>query len=232
MDEELALIAKYEVWDVVYEPGDKNIVGCRWVFRVKRDADGKILKYCTRPVAQGFTQIYSVDFQETLAPVARLSSIRTIIVLATSEDRELHQMDVKSAYLNSPIDAEIYMRLPPGYGQKGKVTLVKRGLYGLQQSGNLWHKTLSVAFTAPHLTRSTVDHGVFYAHDSEGTTVLCSSTDDFVITTSSIERMTVFKNSLTQHFEISDLGELAWILGIWVKRDQISRTISLASRIH
>jgi len=75
MDKKLTLIAKYEVWDVVYEPGDKNIVGCRWVFRIKRDANGKILKYCTHPVAQGFTQIYGVDFQETFTPVARLSSI-------------------------------------------------------------------------------------------------------------------------------------------------------------
>ena len=228
MDDEIALMAKYQVWDVVDEPGDKNIVGCRWVFRIKRDANGKVLKYRARLVAQGFTQIYGVDFQETFAPVTHLSSIRTIIALAASEDWELHQMDVKSAYLNSPIDAEIYMQLPPGYGQKGKVALVKRGLYGLRQSGNLWHKTLSIAFTDLHLTRSTVDHGVFYAHDSEGTTILCSSTDDFAITTSSIERMTAFKSSLTRHFEMSDLGELAWILGIQVKRDRILRTIGLS----
>ena len=228
MDDELALMAKYQVWDVVDEPADKNIIGCRWVFRIKRDANGKVLKYHARLVAQGFTQIYGIDFQETFAPVARLSSIRTIIALAASEDWELHQMDVKSAYLNSPIDTEIYMRLPPGYGQKGKVALVKRGLYGLQQSGNLWHKTLSVAFDDLHLTRSAVDHGVFYAHDSEGTTILCSSTDDFAITASSTDQMITLKTSLTRHFEMSDLGELAWILRIQVERDQVLRTISLS----
>jgi len=120
MDEELAFIAKYELWDVVCEPGDKNIVGCRWVFRVKRGADGKILKYCTRPMAQGFTQIYGVDFKEAFAPVARLSSIRTIIMLAASEDRELHQMDVKSAYLNSLIDAENIHAPTPGLWAEGQ----------------------------------------------------------------------------------------------------------------
>ena len=228
MDEELALMAKYDVWDEVDQPADTNIVGCRWVFRIKRNSSGKILKYRARLVAQGFTQLYGIDFHETFAPVARLSSIRTVIALAASEDWELHQMDVKSAYLNSPIDTAIYMRLPPGYGSKGKVACVKKGIYGLRQSGNLWHRTLTIAFKELNLTRSAVDHGVFYVHDNEGTTIVCSSTDDFAITASSTPRMEKFKSDLSNHFEMTDLGELAWILGIRVKRDRISRTITLS----
>ena len=228
IDDEPELMAKYQVWDVVEQPPNKNIVGCQWVFCIKRDAEGKILKYKARLVAQGFTQIHSIDFLDTFAPVARLSAIRTVIALAASEDWELHQMDVKSAYLNSPIDAEIYMRLPPGYGQKGMVAKLNRGLYGLRQSGNLWHKTLSTAFDNLHLTRSAVDHGVFYLHDSEGTTILCSSTDNFLITASSLERLAKLKLGLSQHFEMTDLGELGWILGIRVKHDRISKTISLS----
>ena len=123
-------------------------------------------------------------------------------------------MDVKSAYLNSPIDTAIYMRLPPGYTSKGKVARVKKGLYGLQQSRNLWHKTLAIAFQQLNLIRSAVDHGIFYVHDNEGTTIVCSLTDDFVITASSPSRMEKFKSNLSNHFEMSDLGELAWILGI------------------
>jgi len=228
MDEELALMAKYSVWDVVEEPEDTNIIGCRWVFRIKQDSSGKILKYRARLVAQGFTQIPGVNFQDTFAPVARLSSIRAVIALAASEDWELHQMDVKSAYLNSPIDTRVYMRLPPGHTEKGKVAFVKRGIYGLRQSGNLWHKTLTSAFSELELTRSAVDHGVFYSHDEEGTTIVCSSTDDFAITSSSTERMVKFKAGLSDHFEMSDLGELAWILGIQVQRDRSSRMISLS----
>ena len=227
-DEELALMAKYDVWDEVDQPEDTNIVGCRWVFRIKHDSNRKILKYRARLVAQGFTQLYGIDFHETFAPVARLSSIRAIIALAASEDWELRQMDVKSAYLNSPIDTAIYMRLPPGYGSKGKVARVKKGIYGLRQSGNLWHKTLTIAFKKLNLTRSAVDHGVFYAHDNDGTTAVCSSTDDFAITASSPQRMAKFKSDLSSHFEMTDLGELAWILGIRVKRDRISRTITLS----
>jgi len=228
MDEELTLMAKYDVWDKVDKPEDTNIIGCRWVFRIKRDSNGKVLKYRARLVAQGFTQLYGIDFQETFAPVAHLSSIRMAIALAASEDWELHQMDVKSAYLNSPIDTAIYMRLPPGYDSKGKVALVKKGIYGLRQSGNLWHKTLTTAFNKLGLTRSAVDHGVFYCHDNEGTTIVCSSTDDFAITGSPTSKISKFKSDLSNHFEMSDLGELAWILGIQVKRDRISKTITLS----
>lgn len=137
-------------------------------------------------------------------------------------------MDVKSVYLNSPIDTCIYMRLPPGHTEKGKVAFVKRGIYGLHQSGNLWHKMLTTAFNELKLTRSAADHGLFYLHDEEGTTVVCSSTDNFAITASSTECMAKFKADLSDHFEMSDLGELAWILGIQVQRDRPSKTISLS----
>ena len=131
MEEELSLMAKYNIWDVVDQPMDTNIIGCRWVFQIKCDSSGKILKYHARLVAQGFTQLYGIDFNETFAPVSRLSSIQTVFALAASNDWELHQMDIKSAYLNSPIDMAIYMQLPPGYGSKGKVVCVKKGVYGL-----------------------------------------------------------------------------------------------------
>ena len=176
--------------------------------------------------------MYGVDFQDTFAPVAHLSSIRTVIALAASEDWELHQMDVKSAYLNSPIDTTVYMHLPPGHDQEGKVACVKRGIYGLRQSGNLWHKTLTSAFNELNLTRSAVDHGVFYSHNDEGTTIVCSSTDDFAIATSSIEWMNKFKASLSNHFEMSDLGELAWILRIQVQRDRSLKMISLSQTVY
>jgi len=109
-----------------------------------------------------------------------------------------------------------------------KVARVKKGIYGLRQSGNLWHKTLTSVFNTLDLTRSAVDHGVFYSHDKEGTTILCSLTDDFAITGSPASRITKLKSDLSNHFEMTDLGELAWILGIQVKRDRISKTITLS----
>ena len=176
--------------------------------------------------------MYSVDFQDNFAPVAHLSSIHTVIALTTSKDWELHQMEVKSVYLNSPIDTTIYMRLPPGHNQERKVACVKWGIYGLCQSRNLWHKTLTSAFNELNLTCSAIDHGIFYSHNDKGTTIVCSSMDDFAIATSSIEQMNKFKASLSNHFKMSDLGELAWILGIQVQRNRSLKMISLSQTVY
>ena len=96
------------------------------------------------------------------------------------------------------------------------------------ESGNLRHRTLTIVFKTLNLTRSAIDHSVFYRHDNEGTTIVCSSTDDFAITASSPKCMAKFKSDLSSHFKMSDLGEPAWTLGIRVKRDRISRTITLS----
>ena len=120
MEEELAALHKAGTWTIVAPPPGANIVGSRWVFRVKKDADGNIVRKKARLVAQGFSQIPGVDYFDTFAPVARLASIRTILAMAASFDMELHQLDVKSAYLNGkPTDDEIiYMRQPPEFVSK------------------------------------------------------------------------------------------------------------------
>ena len=110
---ELNSLIKARTWRLrAQKPADANLVGCKWVFKLKRDKDGNISKFKARLVAQGFTQVYGVDYAETYAPVARYSSIRLIIALAAHYDWELHQMDVKTAYLNGELDVPIYMRRP------------------------------------------------------------------------------------------------------------------------
>ena len=111
---ELASLIKAQTWRYVRMPSTANLVGCKWVFKIKRDKDGHIHKFKARLVAQGFTQVYGIDYAETYAPVARYSSIRLIIALAAHYDWELHQMDVKTAYLNGELDVPIYMQAPDG----------------------------------------------------------------------------------------------------------------------
>jgi hypothetical protein len=103
------------VYKVVPHPKGKNVVGSKWVFRIKRGPDGAILKHKARVVAQGFTQIEGVNYDETFAPVAKLASLRTILAIAAELDLEVHQMDVKSAYLNGELKEDIYMKPPPGF---------------------------------------------------------------------------------------------------------------------
>jgi Reverse transcriptase (RNA-dependent DNA polymerase) len=109
-------------------------------------------------------------------------------MLAVTHDWELHQMDVKSAYLNGDLEETIFMDLPPGYappGSTGKVCKLKKSIYGLKQARHQWYQKLSNCFDRIGLTKSAVDHAVFYSHSNVGTMIICCSTDDLMITASS-----------------------------------------------
>ena len=112
MDSEMHSIEQAGTWLLVPAPPGRAIVGCKWVWKAKRGADGQIIKHKARLVAKGFTQRYGVDYDETYAPVARYGSVRAIIALAAHHGYELHQMDVRSAFLNGELEEDIYMQQP------------------------------------------------------------------------------------------------------------------------
>jgi Reverse transcriptase (RNA-dependent DNA polymerase) len=135
-DNERKAFEQMGVFEIVSRPCDRKIVGSRWVFRIKRGPDGTIQKYKAHVVAQGFTQVEGIDFDETFTPVAKLASLRTILVIAAERDLELHQMDVKSAYLNGVLKEEIFMNPPPGFNvPNGMVLRLRKAVYGTKQGG-------------------------------------------------------------------------------------------------
>ena len=120
-------------------------VGCKWVFKKKSDAEGKVERYKTRLVAQGFAQKYGQDYDETFCPVVWFESVRTVIALAAKYGLKLHQMDITTAVLNGDLKESIYMKQPEGCAVKGKEKLVcklKKSLYGLKQSPRCWNEAL------------------------------------------------------------------------------------------
>jgi hypothetical protein len=108
MTEEYQSIMKNEVWEIVPRPKNKDVVSSRWLFKIKHTANGSIEKYKVRFVARGFSQKEGIDYEETFTPVARYTSIRTIIALATKMKWKLHQMDVKTTFLNGVIEEEVF----------------------------------------------------------------------------------------------------------------------------
>ena len=115
MVEEYDSIVKNNAWEIVPRPVDKSVVGSRWIYKVKQATDGSVEKYKARFVAQGFSQIKRIDYDETFAPVARYSSIISIFALLAQMGWRIHEMDVKTVFLNGIIEEDVYIEQPEGF---------------------------------------------------------------------------------------------------------------------
>ena len=143
MREEIESIEKNQVWQLVDLPKDRKAIGCKWVLRKKLKSYGSLDKYKARLVAKGFTQVEGIDYEETFSPIVKFQSIRTFAALVACRDLELHQMDVKTAFLNGELEEEIYMKQPEGFvaqGHDDEVYKLNRALYGLKQASRQWYR--------------------------------------------------------------------------------------------
>ena len=149
-----------------------------------------------------------------------MTTIRTVLTIAARQNWEIHQVDIKSAYLNAELHDDIYMRAPPGYlklENEGKVLKLLCSLYGLKQAGFEWSEELERFFLNFGFIRSQVDQAVYFKKTMEEHTVITVSVDDKAITSKQLRHILEFKEQLQTRFEISDLGELNWLLGLKVE---------------
>ena len=110
MKEELDALTKNHTWDLVTLSHGQSMVGCKWIYKIKTRSDGSIERYKARLVAKGFTQEYMIDYEETFAPVAYISSVCALLAVAAASKWDLFQMDVKNAFLNGDLSEEVYMQ--------------------------------------------------------------------------------------------------------------------------
>lgn len=166
---------------VVDLPKGANLVGCKWVLVLKRDKEGNPIKWKARLVAQGFTQEYSVDYEETFSPVVRLDALRAILSFAVDQGHCIKLMDVASAYLNGKNQYPIYMKQPSGFhvGEKHQVLLLLRALYGLKASGREWYLNLKQTLCEAQFEQADADPCVF-THQ-RGVTLVIYVDDLFVV---------------------------------------------------
>lgn len=232
---ELKSLDEAHTWDIVPWPKNTNIVSCKWVFKIKRNAAGEIDKYKAQLVARGFTQVYGVDYYETYAPVARLASLRLILAVAAHQDRDIDIFDFHSAFLNGQLDAdeEIYMELPPGanLGGKDEVAKLRVALYGSKQGTLKWYKCLCAELTKLGFTCMESDWGVFVAHIGQDILILAAHVDDCTVMGSSSELIHTFKQEIGLRFKITDLGPISWLLGMKVVCDRKAQTITLSQEL-
>ena len=185
MNVEMEALEKNKTWELVKLPAGKKPVGCKWVYTVKYRADGSIERYKARLVAKGYTQTYGIDYLETFAPVAKMNTVRILLSLAANYGWDLQQFDVKNAFLHGELEEEIYMEVPPGYGNNlaaHTVCKLKKVLYGLKQSPRAWFGRFARVMMAMGYRQSQGDHTLFIKHSpSRGVTALLVYVDDIIV---------------------------------------------------
>ncbi|CAA7264973.1 unnamed protein product [Cyclocybe aegerita] len=231
--EELAVLKAAGTWELVDAPPGANIVGSKWVFWAKKDATGNVVRYKARLVVQGFSQVPGIDYFDTFAPVARLASIQAVLAMAAVHDYEIHQVDVKGAYLNGILTADevIFMCQPPGYrisDSAGKVCRLLKTLYGLKQSGRRWYQRLVEIMVLLGFEQCAVDQAVFFKRHGKALVIVLVHVDDCTIVATALPLIEAFKAEVAKHVEITNLGKLHWILGIEVRRNRERHIIFLS----
>ena len=155
------------------------------MYAIKLDPNGEE-KYKARFVAKGYSQAPGIDYHETFSPTVRITSVRILMQLAIQMGMVVHQMDVKTAYLNAPIDCELYIEQPEGYERKGPngqklVCKLKKSLYGLKQSGRNWNCLLHGYLTQERFIQSLADPCGYVTSTEFGLVIAIVWVDDIII---------------------------------------------------
>ncbi|CAK9834334.1 Copia protein, partial [Anthophora retusa] len=228
INDEINSLLFNKTWTLVERPKNTNIVDSKWIFTIKHDKHGNLSKYKARIVARGFSQEYLTDYNETFAPVARISSFRFIIAFSNQFNLLIHHMDVKTAFLNGTLKEEIYMKVPEGVTSKSnQVCKLNKAIYGLKQAARCWFEVFEKSLIEKGFRSSSVDRCIYIldrGNISENIYVVLY-VDDLVIATGNKETMINFKSYIMNKFKMTDLKEISFFLGIKVER--IDDTITL-----
>jgi hypothetical protein len=222
MHEELNNFKRNKVWTLVERPKEcRNVIGTKWVFKNKQDEHGIVIRNKARLVVQGFSQVEGIDYGETFAPVARLESIRILLAYATHHNFKLQQMDVKSAFLNGPLQELVYVKQPPGFEDPhhpNHVYKLNKALYGLKQAPRAWYE---------HLRELLVDRGfdvgkidpTLFTKRVNGELFICQLyVDDIIFGSTNKAFNEKFAKLRMDRFEMSMMGELKFFLGFEIKQ--------------
>lgn len=217
MDDELNSLIKLGTWDLVVPPKDANLVGCKWVFRVKENADGSIARYKARLVAKGFHQRPGVDYLETFSPVVKPTTIRLVLGIAVTNKWTVTQYDVSNAFLHGTLDEDVYMVQPPGFVDSSKpnyVCKLHRSLYGLKQAPRQWNNCLKEALISCGFVQSHLDHSLFVLRSGASVLYCLTYVDDLLLTGNDLKMASDVEGKLGDRFLLKNLGQLNYFLGV------------------
>ena len=222
----------------IKKTGDKKLpicFFCKWVYKTKTDASGNIERYKARLVAKGFLQKEGIDYHDTFSPVSKKDSLRIIMALVAHFDLELHQMDVKTAFLNGELEEEVYMTQPEGFILEKGNTLVcklKKSIYGLKQASRQWYMKFHNIITSFGFEENIVDQCIYIKVSGSKFTFLVLYVDDILLASNNLGLIRETKRFLSQNFDMKDIGEASYVLGIEIHRDRSKKILGLSQKAY
>jgi len=160
MKAEYDALIRNQTWDLVPSDPSRNVVDCKWLFRIKHKPDGSIDRYKARLVAKGFTQRPGLDYHSTFNPVVKPATVRLVLAIVAQRSWPIHQLDVNNAFLQGSLEEDVYMRQPPGFESSQHSTYIcklKKAIYGLKQAPRAWYTELTSYLTSIGFVKSKSD---------------------------------------------------------------------------
>ena len=223
MREEMLAIDRNDTWELEIPPPNCRPIGLKWIFKLKKNPHGDVIKHKARLVVKGYSQRKGVDYDEIYAPVVRFETIRLLIALAALKDWQIHHLDVKSAFLNGEIKEVIYVKQPEGFlvkGKEGWVLRLKKALYGLKQAPRAWYFKLHSCLHSLGFIKSAYEQSLYLKRSIDAILIIGVYVDDLIVTGSSLAVIEDFKAKMAREFDMSNLGSLSSYLGIEVKQSK------------
>ncbi|GJU60819.1 retrovirus-related pol polyprotein from transposon TNT 1-94 [Tanacetum coccineum] len=221
MQEEIHEFERLQVWELVPCPDKVMLIKLKWIYKVKTDEFGGVLKNKARLVAQGFRQEEGIDFEESFAPVARIEAIRIFVANAANKNMTIFQMDVKTAFLNGELKEEVYVSQPEGFVDQeypSHVYKLKKALYGLKQAPRAWYNMLSSFLISQHFSKGAVDPTLFTWKAGNDLLLVKIYVDNIIFASTNTALCNEFANQMITKFKMSMMGQMSLFLGLHISQ--------------
>ena len=220
MAAEFEALHRQSTWSLVPASPRQNLIGCRWVFKLKRNSNGSIARYKARLVAKGFHQQPGIDYAETFSPVVKPPTVRIILSLAAHHHWNLRQLDVSNAFLHGVLKEEVFMQQPPGFVDSElphHVCKLHKSLYGLKQAPRAWFERFTSHLLTLCFVASIADPSLFIFRHNGIVLYLLLYVDDIILTGNDSAAISTLITQLASNFELKDLGPLRYFLGLQIE---------------
>ncbi|GKC90814.1 retrovirus-related pol polyprotein from transposon TNT 1-94 [Tanacetum coccineum] len=218
-------------------PDKVFLIKLKWIYKVKTDESGRVLKNKARLVAQGFRQEEGIDFEELFAPVVRIEAIRIFVANSAHKNMTIYQMDVKMDFLNGELKEEVYISQPEGFVDQDNLShmyKLKKALYGLKQAPRAWYDMISSFLISQQFSKGAIDPTLFTRHAGNDILLVQIYVDDIIFASSNTAMCDEFANQMTNKFKMSMMGQMSFFLGLQISqspRDIFTNQSKYASKI-